>query len=480
MARSRPKSKAVSKTKPTKAKAKASAKPIAKRPFAAVILAAGAGTRMKSALPKPLHKIAGRPMIAHLLDTLAGMGAAKTVVVVGPGMESVAKAVAPHPTVIQHEQRGTGHAVMQAEQALAGFEGTVLVLYADTPLIKAETFAAMLDSFHLGKPPAVTVLGFRPTDPAAYGRLVMKGQALQAIVEAKDATAAQKKIGLVNAGAMAADAKHLWTLLKRVKPNNAKNEFYLTDVVGLARKAKLNATMVEGSADEVLGVNSRDELSVAEGVMQRRMRIAAMENGATLIDPKTTFFSWDTKLGRDVTVGPFVVFGSKVVVEDGAEIRAFSHLEGAHVGPRAVIGPFARLRPNSRIGADAHIGNFVEIKQAVVEDGAKANHLTYIGDARVGAGANIGAGTITCNYDGFNKSFTDIGAGAFIGSNTALVAPVRVGNGAVTGAGSVITHDIPDGALTIERNQQIDIPGGADKLREKKRAIKAAAKSKVE
>ena len=477
MARSRPKSKAASKTKPAKAKPPAAA--VKRRPFAAVILAAGAGTRMKSALPKPLHPIAGRPMIAHLLETLATMGAAKTMVVIGPGMEAVAKAVAPHPTVIQQEQRGTGHAVMQAEQALAGFEGTVLVLYADTPLIKPETFTAMLETFHVAKPPAVTVLGFRPADPAAYGRLVMSGKSLQAIVEAKDATAAQKKIGLVNAGAMAADAKHLWTLLKRVKPNNAKNEFYLTDIVGLARKAKLNATVVEGEADEVLGINSRSELSTAEGVMQRRLRIKAMQDGATLIDPKTTFFSWDTRLGRDVTVGPFVVFGPRVVVDDGAEIRAFSHLEGAHVGPRALIGPYARLRPGAKIGADAHIGNFVEIKQAVVEDGAKANHLTYIGDARVGAGANIGAGTITCNYDGFNKSFTDIGPGAFIGSNTALVAPVRVGKGAVTGAGSVITHDIPDGALSLERSQQVDIPGGADKLREKNRALKAA-KAKAE
>ncbi len=480
MASSRPRSSRKT-SKPLKAKSvvakRALAVPAA-RPFAAVILAAGAGTRMKSALPKPLHAIAGRPMIAHLLETLAGMGAAKTVVVVGPGMEPVAKAVAPHPTVIQHEQRGTGHAVAQAEKVLAGFEGTVLVLYADTPLITAATLTQMLETFHAKKPPAVAVLGFRPIDPAAYGRLVMQGSALRAIVEAKDATPAQKKIGLVNAGAMAADARHLWTLLKQVKPNNAKSEFYLTDIVGLARKAKLNATVVEGDADEVLGINSRAELAAAEAVAQRRLRQGAMDNGATLIDPATTFFSADTRLGRDVTVGPFVVFGPKVTVEDGAEIRAFSHLEGAHVGPKALIGPYARLRPGAQIGANAHIGNFVEIKQAVVEDGAKANHLTYIGDARIGAGANIGAGTITCNYDGFNKSFTDIGAGAFLGSNTALVAPVRVGNGAVTGAGSVITHDIPDGALTIERSQQIDIPGGADKLREKKRAMKAAAKGK--
>jgi bifunctional UDP-N-acetylglucosamine pyrophosphorylase/glucosamine-1-phosphate N-acetyltransferase len=442
-------------------------------PFAVIVLAAGEGTRMRSTLPKALHPIAGRPMIAHLMDTVARLAPARAVVVVGPGMDAVKKAAAPHQVVVQTERKGTGHAVLQAKAALAGFAGTVLILYADTPLIDAETLEVMLATRNAKKAPAVTVLGFRPADPAAYGRLVTRGHALLGIVEAKDATAAQRRIGLVNAGAMAVEAKSLWTLLDRVRPDNAKHEFYLTDIVALARKAKLSAAFVEADAEEVLGINSRAELAAAEGVVQRRLRRAAMESGVTMIDPKSVFFSWDTKLGRDVTVGPFVVFGPGVVVEDGAEIRAFSHLEGAHVGRRALIGPYARLRPGARIGAEAHIGNFVEIKQTVVEDGAKANHLTYLGDARVGARSNIGAGTITCNYDGFNKSFTDIGADAFIGSNTALVAPVTVGDGAVIGAGSVITHDVPAGALSLERNRQIDIEGGADRLRAKSKAKKA-------
>jgi bifunctional UDP-N-acetylglucosamine pyrophosphorylase/glucosamine-1-phosphate N-acetyltransferase len=375
---------------------------------------------------------------------------------------------------VQAERKGTGHAVLAAKAALAGFQGTILILYADAPLMSAATIEAMLESRRAKKPPAVTVLGFRPDDAGAYGRLVTKGRELLAIVEAKDASPAQRRIGLVNTGAMAVEAKHLWPLLERVKPNNAKHEYYLTDIVALARKARLRAAFVEAEGDDVLGINSRGELAVAEGVVQRRLRRAAMEAGVTMIDPKSVFLSWDTKLGRDVTVGPFVVFGPGVTVEDGAEIRAFSHLEGAHVGPRALIGPYARLRPGARIGAEAHIGNFVEIKQAVIEDGAKANHLSYIGDARVGAKANIGAGTITCNYDGFNKSFTDIGANTFIGTNTALVAPVTVGDGAVIGAGSVITHDVPAGALSLERSQQVDIAGGADRLRAKLRAEKEA------
>ena len=448
------------------------AKSPAKPAFAAIVLAAGEGTRMKSALPKPLHPLAGRPMIGHLMETLAGLKPARTVVVIGPGMELVAKAVAPHETVVQSQRKGTGHAVLAAKAALAGFQGTVLILYADAPLIGAATLEMMLETRHARKAPAVTVLGFRPADAGAYGRLLTKGRQLLAIVEAKDATAAQRRIGLVNAGTMAVEARHLWPLLERVRPNNVKQEYYLTDIVALARKAKLAATVVEAEAEEVLGVNSRSELAAAEGVVQRRLRRAAMEAGVSMIDPKSVFLSWDTQFGRDVTVGPFTVFGPGVVVEDGAEIRAFSHLEGAHVGTRALIGPYARLRPGAKIGAEAHIGNFVEIKQAVIEDGAKADHLAYIGDARVGARSNIGAGTITCNYDGFNKSITDIGAGAFIGSNTALVAPVTVGDGAVIGAGSVITHDVPAGALSLERNRQVDIPGGADKLREKKRAEK--------
>ncbi len=444
---------------------------------AVVILAAGMGTRMKSDLPKVLHPVAGRPMINHLIDTAAGLDPERVVVVIGPGMDDVARAVAPHPTVVQTERLGTGHAVKCARDALAGFDGDVLVLYGDTPMITRETLERMLKMRRSAPHPAVVVLGFEPEQGGEYGRLVTgeKG-ALELIVEWRDATPAQRDLRLCNSGVMCVDGGRLFELIDRLGNDNAKGEYYLTDIVALARFEGLHCGYVEGDADELVGVNSRVELAQAEAILQQRLRLRAMENGATLIDPSSVFLSWDTRIGRDVVIGPNVFFGPGVGVGDRVEIRAFSHIEGASVADGATVGPFARLRPEAEIGAGAHIGNFVEVKKATVEAGAKVNHLTYVGDARVGAGANIGAGTITCNYDGFTKSFTDIGANAFIGSNSALVAPVRIGDGAVVGAGSVITRDVAPGALAVARGNQMELPGWVEKFRERKRAEKAGKK----
>jgi bifunctional UDP-N-acetylglucosamine pyrophosphorylase / glucosamine-1-phosphate N-acetyltransferase len=455
--------------------------------LAAIVLAAGQGTRMKSARPKVMHAIAGRPMIGHVLDRLAEIGADRIVVVLAPAMDeaaSFADAAAPVTVAIQDPPRGTGHAVMAAHGALADFTGDVLVLYGDTPLIGKETIAAVVAARRAADNPAVVVLGFTPADPGAYGRLVRAADGeLTKIVEARDATADERAIGLCNAGIMAFDGARLAPLLAEIGTDNAKREFYLTDAIEIARRKNWRCAVVEArDPDDVMGVNSRSELAQAESIMQRRLRAAAMTNGATLIDPDTVYFSHDTRLGRDVTIGPNVVFGPGVSVADGVEILAFSHLEQASVGAGARIGPFARLRPGAEIGADAHIGNFVEIKAAVVETGAKVNHLTYVGDARVGAGANVGAGTITCNYDGYNKSFTDIGADAFIGSNSALVAPVKIGDRAVVGAGSVVTRDVPADALVVTRAEEKQIAGGAAQYRERKAAekkTKAAAKAKA-
>ena len=448
---------------------------------AAVVLAAGLGTRMKSTLPKVLHPVAGRSMIGHLMDRLAAFGAARTVVVVGPGMARVADAVAPARTAVQDPPLGTGHAVMAAREALKGFSGDVLVLFGDTPLLTVETMQRMVDARRAKADPAVVVLGFRPDDPSEYGRLITgrKG-VLNAIVEHRDATAAQRKIGLCNAGIMAIDGKRLFALLDAVGNDNAKGEYYLTDIVAIARKKGWGAMVVEtDDPDEVMGVNSRADLARAEAAMQDRLRAAAMANGATLVDPGAVWLSWDTALGRDVVVGPNVWFGPGVTIGDGVEIRAFCHIEGATIAPGAMVGPFARLRPGANLGRDVHVGNFVEVKEATLEDGAKANHLSYIGDSRVGAGANIGAGTITCNYDGFFKSRTDIGAGAFIGSNTALVAPVKVGDRAIIGAGSVIAKDVAADALAVTRAPQEERAGWAIKYRTRKRAEKDAAKGRA-
>ncbi|MHA1568503.1 MAG: bifunctional UDP-N-acetylglucosamine diphosphorylase/glucosamine-1-phosphate N-acetyltransferase GlmU, partial [Alphaproteobacteria bacterium] len=425
---------------------------MAENELTAVILAAGMGTRMKSAVPKVLHPIAGRPMIHYVLASLEPLGSSRTVVVTGPDMEDVADAVAPAETVVQSERLGTADAVKAAREALAGVTGPVLVLYGDTPLISSQTLAAMVDELASAPGRAVVVLGFRPEEPGEYGRLVTgsDGQ-LEAIVEAREATASQRRIGLCNSGVMAIDGAHLFDLLDKIGDENAKSEFYLTDIVGIARLMGLGCGYIEAAESELLGINSRADLAVAEAVVQWHLRDAAMAGGVTLTDPETVFFSYDTRLGRDVTVGPNVVFGPGVVVDDGVEIRSYCHIEGAEIGTDAVIGPFARLRPGTRIAPRVHIGNFVEIKNALFEEGAKANHLSYIGDTNVGAEANIGAGTITCNYDGFLKNRTEIGARAFIGSNAALVAPVKIGEGAIVGAGSVIARDVDADALAVTR-----------------------------
>jgi bifunctional UDP-N-acetylglucosamine pyrophosphorylase / glucosamine-1-phosphate N-acetyltransferase len=442
---------------------------------AIVVLAAGLGTRMKSRLPKVMHPIAGRPMIRHLLASLEALEPDRLVVVVGEEMQSVGDAVAPFPSVVQGERLGTGHAVLAARRELEGFDGDVLIVYGDTPLLSSGTLARMLAARRSAAAPAVVVLGFRPEDPGAYGRLVVAGDGmLDAIIEAKDATSEQLAIDLCNSGVMAVDGKQLFSLLDRVGNANAKGEYYLTDIVALARADGASCGVVEGSEAELIGVNSRAELAVAEQIVQQELRAQALAGGATLIDPASVYFSHDTRIGRDVMIGPFVVFAPGVTVGDGVDIRGFCHFEGVSIDAGAQVGPFARLRPGAAIGPGAHIGNFVEIKNATIESGAKVNHLTYIGDARVGTGANVGAGTITCNYDGFFKEHTDIGAGAFIGSNTSLVAPVKVGAGAIIGAGSVVVHDVPNDALALTRGPHTVKSDWAGHFRDRRRAEKAA------
>ncbi len=446
-------------------------------PFAAVILAAGKGTRMKSDLHKVLHPIAGRPMLLHLLASLDALSAARRVVVVGSGREQVERAVAPMgvAVAVQEPQHGTAHAVRQAEDALAGFAGDVLILYGDVPMVPAETCARMLDRLHAGDAPAVVVLGFRPSDPLAYGRIVADAHGrIETMVEFKDATPAQRAVDLCNSGLMAVRAGDLWPLLARVGNANAAGEYYLPDIVMRAREDGRVSAVIEAAPWEVAGVNSRAELATVEAGWQRRRRARAMADGATLVAPETVWFAWDTMLGRDVVVEQNVVFGPGVEVADGATIRAFSHIEGARVESGAIVGPFARLRPGAVVGEDAHVGNFVELKNATLGRGAKANHLSYLGDGDVGAGANIGAGTIFCNYDGFFKYRTVVGEGAFIGSNSALVAPVRVGAGAIVAAGSVVTRDVSADALALVRPLQEEKPGWAARFRERMRVKKAS------
>ncbi len=444
-------------------------------PLACLVLAAGKGTRMKSDLPKVLHPVAGLPMIGHVLAALTALAPARLAVVIGPEMAAVARAVAPWPSVVQEARLGTADAVRVGLTALRDLAGDVLVVYGDTPLITPATLRAMVARRHGADDPALVVLGMRPADPGQYGRLVLDpAGGLEAIVEHADATPAQRAIGLCNGGLMAFDGARLPELIAAIGNANAKGEFYLTDAVAAARARGWGCAVVEGSAEEVLGINSRAELAAAEGLMQARLRAAAMAEGATLIDPETVWLSADTRLGRDVVVQPGVVFGPGVTIGDRVEIRAFSHLEGARVADDAQIGPFARLRPGAAVEAGAHVGNYVELKNTVLGAGAKANHLTYLGDATVGPGANIGAGTITCNYDGFFKHRTAIGAGAFIGSNTALVAPVTIGAGATIGAGSVITRNVADDALGVERAKQLEVKGWARRFRELKAAEKAA------
>ena len=448
---------------------------MSQRPVACIVLAAGRGTRMKSDRPKVLHPLAGASMVRHVLAAAESLNPARIVVVVGPGMADVAAAVAPHPTVVQERQAGTGDAVAAARPLLADFRGDVLVLYGDTPLVTPATLRALLEARRGPGDPAVAVLGMRPADPGAYGRLIVGADGgLERIVEFLDATPQERAVGLCNGGLMAFDGARLWEIIGAIGNANAKGEYYLTDAVAIAGAKGWARAVVEGPVDDVLGVNSRAELAQLEAILQGRLRAAAMADGATLTDPATVWLSADTRLGRDVTVGQGVVFGPGVTVEDGVDIRPFCHLEGVTVRTGAVVGPFARLRPGSDIGAGAHIGNFVEVKGSRIGQGAKANHLAYIGDAGVGAGTNIGAGTITCNYDGFLKHRTEIGAGVFVGSNSTLVAPVSIGDGAFIAAGSTITDPVPADALALGRARQSVKEAWAAGFRARKAAEKAA------
>jgi bifunctional UDP-N-acetylglucosamine pyrophosphorylase/glucosamine-1-phosphate N-acetyltransferase len=446
-----------------------------------VVLAAGEGTRMRSLTPKVLHTIGGRPLIAHVMSAAGfaagpagGPDGTATAVVIGPGQDVVGaevKRIAPAAELfVQSARRGTAHALLAARAAIARGTDVVLVLFGDTPLIRPGTLARLREAVAAGA--AVAVLGFRPGDPAGYGRLVVEDGQLVAIREEKDASSAERAITLCNAGVMALDGRDALAILDRIDDRNAKGEFYLTDAVAIARAMGRGVVALETEEDEVRGINTRAQLAEAEAVLQRRLRQQWLDAGVTMVAPETVHLSADTRLARDVVVEPYVVFGQGVVVEEGAVIRSFSHLEGAHVGEGARVGPFARLRPGADLAQDVHIGNFVEVKAATIEKGAKANHLAYIGDARVGEGANVGAGTITCNYDGAAKHHTDIGKGAFIGSNSALVAPVRIGDGAYVGSGSVITQDVPADALALGRGRQIVKDGWAARLRRSKSAGK--------
>lgn len=449
------------------------------RPVAIVILAAGQGTRMQSDLHKVLHPVAGRPMLLHLLAATEALAPERRVVVVGAGREQVENAVAGAygpggvEIAIQDRQLGTGHAVLQAKAALHGFAGDVLILYGDVALVRAETMRAMLARLNQGDEPRAVVLGFRPDAPGAYGRIIASAQGvIEKMVEYKDASSEERAVTLCNSGLMAVRAAELFVLLDRIGNDNAAGEYYLPDIVML--EGASSAVIETDDPAEVAGVNSRVELAAVEAQWQARRRREVMLSGVTLTAPETVFFAYDTQLARDVVVEPNVVFGPGVTVEGGATIRAFSHLEGARVARGAIVGPYARLRPGADVGEGAHVGNFVEMKKAVLGAGAKANHLTYLGDATVGPGANIGAGTITCNYDGFGKYQTVIGAGAFIGSNSALVAPVTIGDGAIVGAGSTVTTDVSPDALVLVRPPQEEKPGWAARFREKMRPRKGA------
>ncbi|HME28814.1 MAG TPA: bifunctional UDP-N-acetylglucosamine diphosphorylase/glucosamine-1-phosphate N-acetyltransferase GlmU [Pseudolabrys sp.] len=447
----------------------------------AVILAAGEGTRMRSHTPKVLHELGGRSLLAHVITAARAGGSDDLAIVVGPDHSAVSADVrryAPKAQIFeQRERSGTAHAVLAARKAIARGAADILVMFGDTPLVRAETLLELRAALADGA--AVVVLGFRPVNPQGYGRLLMRGQELIAIREERDATAEERKIDLCNGGLMAIAGKQALDILARIGNSNAKKEYYLTDAVAVARDMGLKALAIETSEDDVRGINTKVQLAEAEAVLQHRLRMAALEAGVTMIAPETVYLSADTKFGKDVTIEPNVVFGPGVTVEDGATIRSFSHLEGAHVGKCARIGPFARLRPGADLGQDVHIGNFVEVKEAKIEAGAKANHLAYIGDARVGEGANVGAGTITCNYDGVAKHRTDIGKGAFIGSNSALVAPVKIGDGAYIGTGTVVTKDVPGGALAIARAKQTVKEGWAKRLRQVKALGKNLSEKKL-
>ena len=430
-----------------------------------IILAAGKGTRMESDLPKVLHPLAGAPMLLHVMKSSATLEPEHLVIIVGYGADAVKAAVHDYDetaqVILQPEQLGTGHAVSQARAALAECTGDVIVLYGDTPFVRPETLQELSAA---RKTADIVLLGFEATDPSRYGRLVMQGTAVSRIVEYKDASEPERAITFCNSGVICAKAEVVFSLLEAVGNDNAAGEYYLTDIVQLANDHGLSVAAVRCDEDETMGINSRAELARAEARFQHRTRAEMMELGVSLTAPETVYFAYDTALGRDSRIEPNVVFGPGVTVENGALIRAFSHLEGCHVSSGAVVGPYARLRPGTELAENVRIGNFVEVKNTRIDDGAKVNHLSYIGDASIGAGSNIGAGTITCNYDGVSKHHTEIGAAVFVGSNTMLVAPVTVGDAAMTASGSVITKDVEPGALAIARSAQINRPGLAVKL----------------
>jgi bifunctional UDP-N-acetylglucosamine pyrophosphorylase/glucosamine-1-phosphate N-acetyltransferase len=436
--------------------------------LAVVILAAGKGVRMKSSLPKVMHPVGGRPMLGHVLDVANALGAVRKVVVRaldGDAVAALARTLDAEP-VVQDPPQGTGHAVMAAEEALAGFDGTLLVLFGDTPLLTPKTLQPLLDQLDEGS--ELSALGFRPRDPTGYGRMVMDGERLLRVVEDKDASEDERRsMTMCFAGPLAGPAKIVFTLLRGIGRDNAQGEYYLTDIFAAAAARGFRVTAVEAPEVVVAGVNSRRQLAFAEAGFQARRRGAFLDAGVSMADPATVYFSADTVIEPDVAIGPYVVFGPGVRVRRGAEIRAFSHLEGADVGEGAIVGPFARLRPGAQLGENAHVGNFVEVKNATLGKGAKANHLTYLGDASVGAGSNLGAGTITCNYDGVNKHKTEIGEGVFIGSDSTLVAPVKIGDGAYVAAGSAITEDVEPDALAFGRARQDVKAGRGKELRER-------------
>ncbi len=447
------------------------------RPIAAIILAAGKGTRMKSDRHKVLHPIAGRPMLLHLMDSFAALPPAATVVVVGDKRDQVEAALegSGARVAVQDPQLGTAHAALQAKEALAGFGGVILVCFGDCPMLTADTVRCLCAALDDGA--KVAVLGFRPADAAAYGRIIADADGhVSKMVEHKDASAAERAVDLCNSGVIVAAADDMWRLLEDVGNDNAAGEYYLPDVATGAIAEGARVVVVETGAAEVAGVNSRAELAAMEGEWQARRRAQAMADGASLIAPETVWFAWDTQLGRDVTIEPNVFFGPGVTVADGATIRASSHIEGAIIGAGCEIGPFARLRPGTVLEEKAKIGNFVETKKAHLGKGAKANHLTYLGDATIGAGANIGAGTITCNYDGYFKYRTDIGDRAFIGSNSSLIAPVTIGKDAIVAAGSAVSRDVADGELRLVRGEQLVKPGWADRFHDAMRKKKAVEK----
>ncbi|WP_234716126.1 bifunctional UDP-N-acetylglucosamine diphosphorylase/glucosamine-1-phosphate N-acetyltransferase GlmU [Sphingopyxis macrogoltabida] len=447
------------------------------RPIAAIVLAAGKGTRMKSDLHKVLHPIAGRPMLLHLMASVDALSPAKKVVIVGDKADQLEAALGGSAELaVQDPQLGTGHAVQQGEGALAGFDGDVLILYGDVPFVPTATMQSMIDRLNAADTPAVVVLAFEPDDPLQYGRVITDGDRVTKMVEHKDATEVERAVRLCNSGLMAAKARDLFALLARVTDDNAAKEFYLVDIVNIANADGRSCAVVTTDPNDVAGINSRAELAQAEAQWQAFKRDEAMAGGASLRAPDTVWFSWDTELGRDVTIEPNVFFGPGVTVGDHVTIRANSHIEGANIGAGCEIGPFARLRPGTVLEEKAKIGNFVETKKAHLGKGAKANHLTYLGDATVGAGANIGAGTITCNYDGYFKYQTVIGENAFIGSNSALIAPVTIGRDAIVAAGSAVSRDVGDGDLRMVRAEQLVKPGWADRFHDTMRKKKAAEK----